>query len=678
MPSPSEDRSGPARAEPTDEGVPRGAGTRPEQQPDLPDPGPLGDIATELLLAVCEADEAGVRRVLDRCPDLLHLQTSQLGLDGKDNTPLHIAASCGHTAVVRLLVERGASALCRDVDGDTPFNRAVLAMQWEVAEYLASVGGASAETERDRNCLTAYDAHTSEALGTPQLGGVEGLTHRRARANWGCTVERVERLARAFAARMRAELSLGYRGIRRPALTEPSGSVSPVVSPRSAVAAGVLGVLLGGLGAHRFYLGFWVLGALQLLVTVLTWSVFPLGAIWGAAEGVLILLGRLSLDAGGRSVDDPGFAEAVRRVCSALGHAGKRLGERICRLPTTLRNGQRSQDRLLRPLLHTLRNVPARVTVGVALLVLLSTGGLVARRALAPSLISMPKLTGLSESAAVRTAPEELRLQVAGEEHAPQPCGTVLRQEPAPGERVAKGGAVRIWVSLGPARPASSVVQPIDRPQTARVPEVVDLPVASAREALAQAGLLCTVAGYEFDRSHPEGTVIRQVPPAGPAPSAPTQVEVVVSKGWQVQVPSVTGLTQRVATERLRERGLVVTVASRRDGRIARGLAVGSTPPAGRTVEPGSRVTLIISAGKPPAPSPGYGTLSVSAEPQGCEVWVYVDGGAARGTCPLTVRLAPGDHAVTLWDTSHEPGVQQDLRVEIADGTTTKLHRRMH
>jgi beta-lactam-binding protein with PASTA domain len=103
----------------------------------------------------------------------------------------------------------------------------------------------------------------------------------------------------------------------------------------------------------------------------------------------------------------------------------------------------------------------------------------------------MPRLTGLSKSAALKAAPEELRLQVAGEEHAPQPRGTVLRQEPAPGERVAKGGAVRIWVSLGPA---SSIVGPLDRPQTTRVPEVVDLPVASARKALAQAGLLCTVA----------------------------------------------------------------------------------------------------------------------------------------------------------------------------------------
>lgn len=535
MPCPSENRPEPAQAGPTDEGMPHGAGTRPEQQPSLPDPGPLGDIATDLLLAVCEDDEAGVRRVLDRCPDLLHLQTSELGLAGKDNTPLHVAASCGHIAVARVLVGRGACALGRDVDGDTPFNRAVLGMHWEVAEYLASVGGAGAETERDQSCLAAYERHTREASGAAQAGGRVGLAHWRDWGNWGRFAKQVERLAQASAARLRAEFSFGYRGIRRPALT-----------------------------------------------------------------------------------------------------------------------------------------------AAVALLVLVSAGGLVARRALERGFVSMPKLTGLSESTATGSAPEEIRLQVAGEEHAAEPRGTVLRQEPAPGERVAKGGTARIWVSLGPASPAPSVVGPFASPQTARIPEVVDLPVTSAREALAEAGLACTVAGYEYDRSHPEGTVIRQDPPAGPVPGALTDVRVVVSRGWRVRVPSVAGLTQSAATERLRQSGLVVAVASRRDGSIARGLAVGSTPPAGRTVERGSRVTLIISTGKPRAPALGYGTLSVSAEPQGCEVWVYVDGGDPRGTCPLTIRLAPGDHTVTLWDTSHELGIQQDLRVEIADGASTKLHQRIH
>jgi len=758
MPWLFKERLGPARARSTEEGVPPGAGTRSEQrlpQGSAADPGAPGDLATDLLLAVCEDDEAGVRGVLDRCPDLLHLRTSQLGLAGKDSTPLHIAASCGHAAVVRLFVKRGARALGRDADGDTPFNCAVLEKRWEVARYLASVGAASAQTQRDQNCLIAYGRHTRELLRTPQPGRETGLTLGQALRNWDELAKRVERHARACTAHLKTELSLGYRGIRRPVPTELAGSESLVVSPRSAAAAGVLGVLLGGLGAHRFYLGFWALGALQTLVTLLTWSLFPLGAIWGAAEGILILFGRLSLDAGGGSLQDPGCSEAVRRggrrVRGVLGHAGERVGEWVGRVSTTLRSRQRtgaavgrgpvhltatpssaspaivpaasaaactgppvgnaldkrSQDRLSRLPLHAVPKVAARVTTAVALLVLVTSAGLLAWRAWAPGLVSMPRLTGFSKSAALRTAPEELRLQVAGEEHAPEPRGTVLRQEPAPGERVAKGDAVRIWVSLGPARRASSVVglppsdaraggsagsqgsassgeakpggaAPLGRPRATRVPKVVGLPVTSARKALAEAGLLYTVAGHEFDRSHPEGTVIRQVPPAGLALDAFTRVRVVVSKGWRVRVPRVTGLTQSVAMERLRESGLVVTVASRRDASVPRGLAVRSTPPAGRTVQRGSRVTLVISTGTPPARPPGYGTLSVSAEPAGCQVWVYVDGGGPRGKSPLTIRLAPGGHAVTLWDTNHRPGIQQDSRVEIAAGTTTKLHRRMH
>ena len=49
-----------------------------------------------------------------------------------------------------------------------------------------------------------------------------------------------------------------------------------------------MGLLLGGLGAHRFYLGYPGIAVLQILVTILTLGV---GALWGVIEGILILAG---------------------------------------------------------------------------------------------------------------------------------------------------------------------------------------------------------------------------------------------------------------------------------------------------------------------------------------------------------------------------------------------------
>jgi TM2 domain-containing membrane protein YozV len=59
-------------------------------------------------------------------------------------------------------------------------------------------------------------------------------------------------------------------------------------SEKSRVTAGILGLLLGGLGAHRFYLGYPGIAVLQILVTILTLGV---GALWGVIEGILILAG---------------------------------------------------------------------------------------------------------------------------------------------------------------------------------------------------------------------------------------------------------------------------------------------------------------------------------------------------------------------------------------------------
>lgn len=62
---------------------------------------------------------------------------------------------------------------------------------------------------------------------------------------------------------------------------------------KSKVVAGVLGILLGSLGIHNFYLGNTTRGIIQLLISLLSvgflaWAV----AIWGIVEGILILISK--------------------------------------------------------------------------------------------------------------------------------------------------------------------------------------------------------------------------------------------------------------------------------------------------------------------------------------------------------------------------------------------------
>ena len=61
---------------------------------------------------------------------------------------------------------------------------------------------------------------------------------------------------------------------------------------KSKVAAGVLGILLGGLGIHNFYLGYTKKALVQLLLSVLSFGfLYVFMQIWGLIEGILILVG---------------------------------------------------------------------------------------------------------------------------------------------------------------------------------------------------------------------------------------------------------------------------------------------------------------------------------------------------------------------------------------------------
>jgi TM2 domain-containing membrane protein YozV/rubrerythrin len=82
---------------------------------------------------------------------------------------------------------------------------------------------------------------------------------------------------------------------------------------KSKITAGILGILLGGFGAHNFYLGNTQRAIIQLLMMIGGWilTIILIGAfismaagIWGLVEGIMILTGSINKDAKGIPLKD--------------------------------------------------------------------------------------------------------------------------------------------------------------------------------------------------------------------------------------------------------------------------------------------------------------------------------------------------------------------------------------
>ena len=91
-------------------------------------------------------------------------------------------------------------------------------------------------------------------------------------------------------------------------LAAPMGAPG-MAGAKSKLAAGLLGIFLGGLGVHNFYLGYTKKAVIQLLVSLLgglfTCGIATLGiSIWGLVEGIMILTGSINVDGNGAPLRD--------------------------------------------------------------------------------------------------------------------------------------------------------------------------------------------------------------------------------------------------------------------------------------------------------------------------------------------------------------------------------------
>jgi beta-lactam-binding protein with PASTA domain/predicted Ser/Thr protein kinase len=226
--------------------------------------------------------------------------------------------------------------------------------------------------------------------------------------------------------------------------------------------------------------------------------------------------------------------------------------------------------------------------------------------------VNVPLVRGLSQdSAKIQLDAVGLRMKTQFKPSLLVQRGVVITQNPAAGDRTAKGNAVTVVISNG-------------KPKTT-VPDVVGASAADAVAALTQAHLKYEI--FEINSPKEANSVIAIEPGPGAVVLWNTQVRVNVSKGPKpIAVPSLVGQPYENATSALQGAGFAVKKQDVESDQ-PKGTVVASDPPAGTAVPPGSIVTLSVSKGPKSTAVPdvtSYSEADATATLQGAGFGVQV------------------------------------------------------
>ena len=201
--------------------------------------------------------------------------------------------------------------------------------------------------------------------------------------------------------------------------------------------------------------------------------------------------------------------------------------------------------------------------------------------------VEMIKVIGMTvDEAQAKLEDMGITVVVSGTQESDEEAGTILSQDPKEGSMIAKNSTVKVVV----AGQSTTEADEID------VPSVVGKTKSEAETAIKNAKFNYKET-YEYSADVAADVVISQSPASGKLAEGST-IEIVISQGEQSKtVPNVMGSAQSAAQSSLTAAGLNYSVKTDYSDSVAEGNVISQDVEAGKTVAPGTTVTITVSLG---------------------------------------------------------------------------------
>ncbi|WP_425648742.1 Stk1 family PASTA domain-containing Ser/Thr kinase [Bifidobacterium pseudocatenulatum] len=225
----------------------------------------------------------------------------------------------------------------------------------------------------------------------------------------------------------------------------------------------------------------------------------------------------------------------------------------------------------------------------VALLVILGVFFMLNKSDSTADMVEVPDFTATANISEARVeeqlAAKGLKLDAREDSDSSEPKGTITKQNPTGGKKVAKGSTVSVWFSTGP--------------QSVAVPDVSNKSQDDAKSILEAAGFKVGNVRTVDNASIEKDKVVSTDPAAHSKQTKGTIITLYISSGMTKIPDNLIGQPKDTVIEQLKQAGLTqITIESEYSDSIASGAVTRVEPGVGSTVEAGTAVTIWVSTGK--------------------------------------------------------------------------------